>query len=265
MKNWTGFILGVTGFIIIGCSDNPPAETPPAASSVASITHSIVATLPHDTANFTEGLEFYNNSLLESTGLNGKSKLILSDLETGRVIKEVSLDPKFFGEGITVFRDTIYQLTYQENTVLVYDARTLNKIRELPYNNGQGWGMTNDGNSLIVSNGSSNLYFFEPGTFRLLSVKGITENGSAVPNINELEYINGYVYANQWQYNYIIKIDPKSGEVVGKMDLSALVNQVESKDPKAEYLNGIAFNKATNKIYVTGKNWPSLHEIQFEH
>ena len=218
---------------------------------------------PHDTSFFTEGLEFYKNTLLESTGLQGKSKLVQVDQETGKISKQVNLDPKQFGEGITVFHDTIYQMTYQQNIVNVYSAKDFKKIKELPLT-GEGWGLTNDGKNLIASNGSSNLYFYEPSTFRLLRVQGVTENGAVVPNINELEYINGFIYANQWQYNYILKIKPDSGEVVAKIDVSDLVNKAKEKHPKSEALNGIAYNPATNKFYVTGKYWPEIYEIQFD-
>jgi glutamine cyclotransferase len=173
----------------------------------------------------------------------------------------VQLDQKYFGEGITVLHDTLYQLTYRENIVFIYDVKTFKKLKELPFK-GEGWGMTNDGKNLIVSNGSSSLYYYEPGTFNLLKVVNVTENGSAVPNINELEYVDGFVYANQWQYPYIVKIDPASGNVVSKLDLSSLVDSVH-KDPHAEVLNGIAYNHATKKFYVTGKNWPDIYQIQF--
>ncbi len=183
------------------------------------------------------------------------------DPGTGNVLKEVKLADSFFGEGVTVFNDTLYQLTWQEETVFVYSAKDFKKIKELKIN-GEGWGLTNDGGQLIASNGSSNLYFYEPSTFRLLRELAVTENGSPVLNINELEYVNGFVYANQWQLNYILKINPSNGEVVAKLDLTDLVRRTNT-DPN-NHLNGIAFNKNTNKFYVTGKNWPVLYEIQFD-
>lgn len=240
-------------------TDNTPA--PPATPAIS---FSIVSVQPHDTSFFTEGFEFYNNTLLESTGLNGKSRLVQTDPKTGKILKQINLDPKFFGEGITVLHDTLYQLTWQEHTVHVYDAKTFKKIKELSFNT-EGWGLTNDGKNLIASDGSSNLYFYEPSTFRLLHTQGVMENGSPVVNINELEYIDGFIYANQWQYNDILKINPNTGEVVAKMDLSDLVNKVKAKDPQAEFLNGIAYNHATNKFYITGKLWPDIYELQFQH
>jgi glutamine cyclotransferase len=230
-------------------------------STIPLISYNIVATYPHDTSLFTEGLEFYKGKLFESTGNKGKSKLVATDLETGKPFKSISLDDKFFGEGITVVNDTVYQLTWQEKIVHVYTASDFTKIKEFPLNT-DGWGLTNDGKNLIASDGSSNLYFYEPSAFRLLRTQGVTDNGGPAVNINELEYINGFIYANQWQYNYIIKIDPNSGQVVGKLDLTELVNRVKVKAPYAAELNGIAYNPETKKLYVTGKYWPEIYEIK---
>jgi glutamine cyclotransferase len=226
------------------------------------ISYNIVSTHPHDTSYFTEGLEFYNGNLLESTGNYGQSKLVLKDLQSDKILKETKLDDKYFGEGVTVFNDTVYQLTYKENEVLVYNVKDFKLLKKLRFN-GEGWGLTNDGQQLIASNGSNNLYFYQPGTFKLLRTQPVTDNGAPAVNLNELEYINGFVYANQWQYNYILKIDPKSGEVVGKMDFTDLIRQVKAKDPNSEFFNGIAYNPETKKVYITGKNWPQIFEVQF--
>jgi glutamine cyclotransferase len=272
MKKSYWLIISILSFLFISCNNGKgntgkddsavygSNTTPP---SVPVLSYSIISVQPHDTSYFTEGLEFYNNTLLESTGLTGKSKLVQTDLKTGKVLKQVNLDPKYFGEGITVLHDTLYQLTYQEHVVHVYNVKDFKKIKELTFNT-EGWGLTNDGKNLIASDGSSNLYFYEPSTFKLLHTQGVTESGSPVVNINELEYINGFIYANQWQYNDILKINPNTGEVVAKLDLSDLVNKLKAKDPHAEYMNGIAFNPATNKFYITGKLWPEIYEIQFQ-
>lgn len=227
------------------------------------LSYSVAAAYPHDTSFFTEGLEFYKGRLLESTGNKGSSKLVETDLQTGKPTKLISLNNQFFGEGLSVLNDTLYQLTWQEHIVHVYSVNDFKKIKELPLDT-QGWGLTNDGKNLIASDGSANLYFYEPSTFRLLRTQGVTENGSPAVNINELEYINGFIYANQWQYNYIIKIDPNSGQVVGKLDLSDLVNRVKAQAPYVNELNGIAYNAETKKFYVTGKYWPQIFEIQFQ-
>jgi glutamine cyclotransferase len=262
MKRSYWFLPGVLSIFFIGC--NGPDVTPPAEKSTPFLSYNIISSQPHDTSFFTEGLEFYNNTLLESTGNYGHSKLVQTDPSSGKVLKQVNLDPKFFGEGITVLHDTIYQLTWKERVIQVYTAKDFKKIKELPVNY-DGWGLTNDGKNLIASDGSSNLYFYEPGSFRLLKVQGVTENGANVVNINELEYINGFVWANQWNYNYLLKIDPSNGEVVAKIDLSGLVDRVKAKDPHADVLNGISYNPVTKKIYVTGKYWPELLEVQFDH
>jgi glutamine cyclotransferase len=268
MKKLYWYLLISASLLTLSCNDSNdkdadagkdsgPAYTTPA------ISYSIMNTHPHDTSYFTEGLEFYNNTLLESTGLNGKSKLVQYDLASGKVVKEISLDPKFFGEGITVLHDTVYQLTYQEHMAFLYSVKDFKKLKEIPFNV-EGWGMTNDGKTLIATNGSSNLYFYEPGTLKLLRIQAVTDNGAPVTYLNELEYVDGFLYANQWQTNNILKINPATGEIVGKLDLTNIVNQAR-QDGHAEFLNGIAYNPLTKKFYVTGKLWPQIFEITFSH
>lgn len=245
-----------------GCNNEESnTDLTPALPTVPTMTFSIVSQHAHDTSYFTEGLEFYKGMLLESTGLEKKSKLARYDLATGKIDKEISLDSTSFGEGVSVFRDTVYQLTYRESKVNVYDVKDFRKIKELPFN-GEGWGLTHDSTALIATNGSNNLYYYQPGTFKLLKKVEITEAGSPVTNLNEVEYINGFMYANQWQYDYILKIDPIKGEVVAKMDLSSVKQRELAQNPKAEVLNGIAYNPETKKFYVTGKNWSKIYELQ---
>lgn len=252
-----------------GCGGSEPSnDAPDETPRTPSITYSIVASYPHDTSSFTQGLAFYDGKLLEGTGNYERSKLLEIDLATGRPVREIKLDARQFGEGITILNDTVYQLTWQEHVVNVYSAKDFRKIKEFKLNT-EGWGITHDSSSLIVTDGSSNLYYYDPATFRLQKVQAVLENGSPAVNLNEIEYINGFVYANQWQYNYILKIDPGTGQVVGKLDLTQEVNRMKTRVPdmdgKGAYLNGIAFNPKTNKIYITGKYWPELLEIQFEH
>ena len=253
-------------FFMTGCTDNDPSQSGDntLASQTPMLTYTVAATYPHDTSSYTQGLEFFNGQLFEGTGNYGFSKLLQVDLKTGKASKQLSLHPKLFGEGITILNDTLYQLTWKEKLVLAYDPQTFKKIKEYPLGT-EGWGLTNDGKNLIVTDGSSNLYFYEPATLRLLRTQGVTEGGSPAINLNELEYINGFIYANQYEYNYILKIDPASGQVVAKLDLSELVNRLRTKDPHIKELNGIAYDSASKKIYVTGKWWPELYEIQFEH
>ncbi len=263
MKKFWVLFLAPCLLYISSCTNTDTKNDDISTSTTPIMSYSVVATYPHDTSFYTEGLEFYKGKLIEGTGNKGKSRLVEADLESGKIIRSVSLDNKFFGEGITIVNDTVYQLTWQEHVVHVYTADDFKKIKEFTLNT-DGWGLTNDGKNLIASDGSSNLYFYEPSTFRLLRTQGVTENGGPAVNINELEYINGFIYANQWQYNYIIKIDPNSGQVVGKLDLTDLVNRVKIQAPYAAELNGIAYNPDTKKLYITGKYWPQIFEIQVQ-
>jgi glutaminyl-peptide cyclotransferase len=218
-------------------------------------------TYPHDTSSFTQGLLIYNGRLYEGTGENGRSKLLEVDLTNGKALRQISLDKKYFGEGITILNDTVYQLTWQNKVVFVYTLKGFKKIKEFQLNT-EGWGITTDGKNLIVSDGSSNLYFYEPSTFHLLRTQGVTDAGALAYNMNELEYIDGYVYANQWQLPYIYKINPGNGQVVAKINLNDVWERIKIKDPQADVPNGIAYDTATKKIYITGKLWPELYEIQ---
>jgi glutamine cyclotransferase len=221
---------------------------------------------PHDTSFYTEGFLIYKGFLYESTGLYGQSKLLktnIADLATGGPTTSIKLDAKYFGEGITILRDTIYQLTYQEKTAFVY-TMDLKKIKEFHYDLKEGWGMTTDGTYLIIGDGSSNLYFYDPSTFKEVKRLQVTDSGSPSFNINELEFIDGYIYANQWQLPYLLKIDPATGIIVAKGDVTEVWDRIKQKDPHAEVPNGIAYDSNTKKIYITGKNWPELYEIVFQ-
>jgi glutaminyl-peptide cyclotransferase len=235
----------------------------PGPEGPRSISYSILNTYPHDTSSYTEGLLVYKGDLYESTGEYGESKLIKADLKTGKTLKSIDLDKKYFGEGIVILHDTIYQLTYRENVGFMYSLKDFKKLGEFQFTSKEGWGMTTDGKEIIATDGSSNLYYYQPGTFKLLRTQSVTEGGSLSYNLNELEYIDGFIYANQWQAPYIFKIDPHSGQIVGKADFSKLCDDVKAKDPHSEFFNGIAYDPATRKIYVTGKLWPELYEIQF--
>src|SRR5687767_10148882 len=254
------FLLLLPAFF--ACKNNDPENGNDHPEGPDSISFSVISTYPHDTSSFTEGLLIYKGELYESTGLPGRSKLMKVDLKTGKVIKSIDLDKKYFGEGIVIVNDTVYQLTYQEKVGFMYSLKDFKKLGEFKFAAQEGWGMTTDGKQIIASDGTSNLYFYEPGTFKLLKTQAVTEGGSLSNNINELEYIDGYIYANKWQSPYILKIDPNNGQIVGKADFSSIVNQMKAKDPHAETFNGIAYDSATRKMYVTGKLWPELYEIQ---
>lgn len=225
------------------------------------VSYSIVRTYPHDTSSFTQGLIIYKGGLYEGTGEWGHSHLMKVNLDNGKIERKISLDKKYFGEGITILNDTIYQLTWKEKTVFAYTLNDFKKVKEFRIDT-EGWGITHNGQELIVSDGTSNLYYYNPSNFQLLRTQSITEAGNLSYNLNELEYIDGFIYANQWQYPYIFKIDPGSGSIVGKIDLTDIWNRVKAREPQADVPNGIAYDSAAKKIYITGKKWPELYEIE---
>jgi glutamine cyclotransferase len=258
-------LLSVTLLLgFIACKNDEPnhnnGEKPPDGPKIMS--YSIVNSYPHDTSSYTQGLLIYKGEMYEGTGLEGRSKLMKTDLKTGKALQSINLDNKYFGEGVTILNDTVYQLTWKNKKVLVYALKDFRKIKEYDADI-EGWGLTNDGKNLIVSTGSSELNYYEPYTFKLLKTQTVTEGGMPVSNINELEFINGFVYANQYQAPYILKIDPTTGAVVAKADLTSMWDRIKAIDPDADVPNGIAFDSATEKIYITGKCWPELYEVQF--
>jgi glutamine cyclotransferase len=260
----TAFVIIALTASFIACNGNsdkptdPPVNRPDAPKF---LTYSIGPTYNHDTSFFTQGLVIYKGQLYEGTGLEGKSKLMEVDMKTGKATRSISLDNEYFGEGITILNDTVYQLTWKNKVVFAYRLSDFKKIGEFKINT-EGWGITTDGKQLIVSDGSSTLYFYQPSTFRLLKSQAITEAGSLAYNLNELEYSDGYIYANQWQAPYILKIDPATGAIAAKIDLKNVWDNVKAKDPQAEVPNGIAYDDATKKMYITGKWWPQLYEIE---
>jgi len=242
--------------------DTPTIDSSPPPPPV--LGHTIKQVFPHDTSFYTQGLTFYKGELYEGTGdpgYIGKSRLMKIDLKTGNALKKISLTNKYFGEGITILRDTIYQLTWQEHKVFVYTLNDFKKVKEYDIDT-EGWGITNDGQKLIVSTGNGILYYYDPSTFRLLSKSSIMEGNTQTYNLNELEYIDGFVYANQYQYPYILKIDPAAGRVVAKYDVTDMWKRVQAIDPAVDVPNGIAYDSTTKKVYVTGKYWPEMYEIQ---
>jgi glutaminyl-peptide cyclotransferase len=247
--------------------NNPPATSnePPA------INYSVVNALPHDTTSFTEGFLIHDGKLYEATGHvdevpSTRSLFGVVDLKTGKIEPKVELDKnKYFGEGIVFLNGKVYQLTYQTKIGFVYDAKTFKKIGDFTFPSAEGWGMTTDGTYLIMSDGTSNINYLDPNNFRLIKVLSVMDNNGPVSNVNELEYINGYIYANVYETNYILKIDPSSGKVVGKLDFSTLDSEAKNKYPASKEFNGIAYDSVAKKIYVTGKLWPNIYEVQFAH
>lgn len=223
---------------------------------------SIINTFPHDTSSYTQGILIYKGEMYEGTGNYGFSKLKKVDLKTGTTLREVLLDKKYFGEGVTILNDTIYQLTWKEKTVFAYTLKDLKKVKEFTVDF-EGWGLTNDGKNLIVSTGGSDLNYYDPSSLKLLKTQTVTESGSPSYNLNELEYIDGFIFANQYTLPYIFKIDPANGQIVAKADLTKIWDRIKAIDHDAEVPNGIAYDAATKKIYITGKWWPELYEVQF--
>jgi glutamine cyclotransferase len=223
--------------------------------------YTVVNSYPHDVNAFTEGYEFYNDTLLESTGLKGKSYFAKVDYKTGQSFKKVDLDAQYFGEGITIINDKVYQLTWENQEGFVYDAKTMKKIKSFKYDKPvEGWGMTNDGKVIYHSDGTEKIWTLDPETFKLTDYINVYTNDSKIKSVNELEWINGKIYGNIWQKDAIAVINPTTGAVEAVLDLSALRAQVTNKE--AEVLNGIAYRKSTNTILVTGKNWNKTFEIK---
>ena len=221
-------------------------------------TYSIVNTYPHDENAYTQGLVYDDGSLYEGTGLNGESTLRRVDLETGETLQRYTLSDMYFGEGITVFDGKIAQLTWMENKGFIYDKHSFELLEEFSYST-TGWGITYDCNRLIMSDGTANLYFIDPETFEAVGQVEVHET-SPVTRINELEYVNGKVYANIWREERIAIINPQTGQVEGWIDLSGI--QDTEKQDVDDVLNGIAYDAVGDRLFVTGKRWAHLFEIK---
>lgn len=221
----------------------------------------IVAEYPHDPDAFTQGLSIHNGGLYEGTGLEGESTLRRVDLVSGEVLQSRELDDEYFGEGIAVMNDRIYQLTWQSGTCFVYDRETFDLLGTFSYE-GEGWGLTTDGERLIMSDGTSRLVFRDPETFADLGHIDVRDAGIPVSSLNELEYVEGEIWANVWQTDRVARIDPTSGLVTGWIDLSGLLSTEERETHTVDVLNGIAYDAETGRVFVTGKWWPKLFEIE---
>ena len=234
------------------------------------LTYTIVNTYPHDIKAYTEGLEFYRDTLYEGTGngagndtgIKGVSSMRKVDYKTGTVIKKVEYPEVVFGEGISILNGKIYQLTYKQNECYVYDVTTFKKLKTLPYyKEMEGWGMTNDGKNLYYNDGSEKIHIVNPETFQQIDYLNVYSGGSKIPSINELEWVDGKIYSNIYQKNFMIVINPKNGAVEAMLDLSDLENK-RTKLSDVDVLNGIAYNPKTKTFFVTGKNWDKMFEIK---
>ncbi len=227
-----------------------------------SLKYKIVNTYPHDTGSFTEGLEFYNDTLYESTGSGNDSKSYIRkyDYKTGKVFQQIDLDAKYFGEGITFVNGKLFQLTWQEKTGFIYDAKTLKLEKTFTYEKDiEGWGMTNDGTYIYQTDKTEKIWKMDPKTQKMVDYVNVYSGSSKIKAINELEWIDGKIYTNVWTKDAIAVVNPTTGAVEGILNLSALKKKI--KNANADVLNGIAYNPKTKTIFVTGKNWDTLFEI----
>lgn len=251
----------------VAAQKNRTPEEPPSQSiqrknipHIPGYAYRIVNIFPHDVQAFTQGLVFDEGSLYEGTGLSGKSELRRIKLDTGELLQSLKLQDRYFGEGITVFGDRLIQLTWRAKTGFVYDKNSFVLIRTFHYTT-EGWGLTHDGKRLIMSDGTAYLYFLDPETFQRTGQIAVNDDQGPVTRLNELEYIRGEIYANVWQTNNIAIINPDTGRVKGWVDLGNL-SRLAGGDKTVKTLNGIAYDKKHNRLFVTGKLWPRLYEIE---
>jgi glutamine cyclotransferase len=249
-----GAVLVFSCLNLLGCS------VPGNSDGIPVYTYNITNTYPHDRDAFTEGLIFEDGVLYEGTGLLEQSTLRRVELETGAVLQIRELSDQLFGEGITIYGDKIIQLTWQSNIGFVYDKDSFELLQEFNYST-EGWGITHDGERLIMSDGTSTLHFLDPQTFEEISQLEVFDNDGPVTRLNELEYIQGEIYANVWQTDLVARIAPETGRVIGWIDLRGLLTAEDRLEP-VDVLNGIAYDAEADRLFVTGKLWPKLFEIE---
>ncbi len=238
---------------VISVFSNEPAQK---------YTYQIIKNYPHAKEHYTQGLEFYNNSLYEGTGEYGTSGLYKKRYETGGIDKTVELEDKYFGEGITILNEKIYQLTYKHQKGFVYQLADFALIDTFTFRSAEGWGLTNDGKNLIMSDGTHLLTWINPADFSVVKTLQVANNRGLMTNLNELEYVNGTIYANIYTTDVIVQIDPVTGKVISEINLTGILDMYKKPGDKIDYLNGIAFNKTTGNLFVTGKYWPKMFEIK---
>jgi glutaminyl-peptide cyclotransferase len=252
-------------FLLIACGRSLPGQTSHRVPSarVPEYTFKVIQAFPHDPRAFTQGLVFHDGFLYEGTGLKGRSSLRKVRLETGEVIREVDLAPEFFGEGITILKNEVVQLTWQSQIGFVYNLSDFHLLRQFSYS-GEGWGLTTDGREIFMSDGTPQIRVLDPRT--LAEKRRFTARDGTTPiqALNELEYVEGEIFANVWQTNRIARISPQTGAVVGWIDLEGLLSPVYRLESGA-VLNGIAYDAARKRLFVTGKLWPKIFEIRIVH
>jgi glutamine cyclotransferase len=257
------FILGLSVLLAVTCGfscSNSPGSPVPSNSDAIIYTYNVISTYPHDRTAFTQGLVFEDDVLYEGTGQYGHSTLRRVELETGDVLQIRELSDEFFGEGITIYGDEVIQITWQNNVGFVYDKDSFELLQQFSYPI-EGWGITHDGTRLIMSDGTSTLRFLDPQTFEEIGQVQVFDNDTPITRLNELEYIQGEIYANVWQEDWIVRIAPETGRVVGWIDLRGLLTAEDRSEP-VDVLNGIAYDAEAGRLFVTGKWWPKLFEIE---
>ena len=246
-------LLPLFALLLVACQDNATADIG------GTWVPTVVARYPHDPNAFTQGLIFHDGKLYESTGRNGQSSVRRVELATGRVEQLQPVDAAYFGEGLTLFGDLLYQLTWQRGTAFVYQLGDFRQVRSFRYS-GEGWGLTENGRQLIMSDGTATLRFLDPDDFSVVRTVMVMDGTTPVVNLNELEFIDGEVWANVWYDDRVVRIDPEDGRVLGWIDLSGLYPA--ALRPSDAVVNGIAYDRDSDRIFVTGKLWPALFEIE---
>lgn len=251
--------------IVCSCNSTDEENDIPVYSTPA-IKYQEIDYFLHDTSLFTEGLLIHNGQLFESTGSPDtfrKSLIGVNDLKTGNFLQKTALrDTRFFGEGIVFYKGKLYQLTYKNQTGFIYDANSFKKLDQFTYTNKEGWGLTTDGTHLIMSDGSDSLTYLDPATLKPVKHLKVKVNGFARDSLNELEYVKGYIYANVWLTNNIVKINAVDGKVVGQLDISPLTFKASLSRPGCGEPNGIAYDSTTGHLYITGKLWPYIFQLK---
>jgi glutamine cyclotransferase len=257
-----GFFMGVLLAAMLAgvfaCSNSSPVGQ--AADAVPVYKYQVVNSWQHDAEAYTQGLVFHDGSLFESTGLRGASSLRRVELKTGKVKKKLDVARPFFAEGMTIFHDKIFQLTWQDKKGFIYDLKKFRQDGEFTYD-GEGWGLTHDNQSLILSDGTNRIRFLDPVSFQVLRTISVYDNGQPLMDLNELEYIKGEIYANIWKTDRIVRIDPSTGKINAWIDMAGLRYWAD-ENPSENCLNGIAYDAENDRIFVTGKRWPQLFEIR---
>lgn len=260
--------------LLTSCGNSPPPARPsnsanaPAKTALPVYTYDVVKSYPHDPTAFTQGLVFYNGFLYEGTG--GKegdtffSSLRKVEIESGKILQKRDISREYFGEGITIHNDKIYQLTWREQTAFVYNLEDFSPVREFRYS-GQGWGLTDNGTDFFMSDGTHVIRVLDPETFQVKRTIVVNdETGNPLMQLNELEWVKGEIWANVWQSTSIARIDPANGKLLGRIDLKPIMDEEQKQNPKADVLNGIAYDEAGDRIFVTGKMWRRLFEIKLK-